>query len=194
MAITTTGQAGGAGTAGVARITEYFDTASANLLAGGVPAGGTAGQILKKNTGTDYDTSWTSVNYNQTAALSPTGVSSSTAVMVGSNLVITPARSGVIQVSFYGEFRNSVATGFTSLHVRWGTGTPPANGAAVTGTTGGAFVGGHSSAVNEQVPFAITLLVGGQPIGTACWFDLDQATGGAGTSNIVTMTGSVIEI
>lgn len=55
------------------------DTGTVNSLAGpagqGVPAGGTAGQVLTKDSGTDYDTSWqdpSGANRNVVSALTST--------------------------------------------------------------------------------------------------------------------------
>lgn len=71
----------------------------------------------------------------------PTTTTSATLVMMGmgSTAQIIPATSGKVLVLITGMIRNSGAAGSeTDAQLYYGTGSPPANGAAFTGTSAGA--------------------------------------------------------
>jgi hypothetical protein len=59
-----------------------------------VPPGGTAGQVLSKNSGSDYDTKWSTVTGSGT--LTPATSSNLGGVKIGNNISVTP--DGVISV------------------------------------------------------------------------------------------------
>jgi hypothetical protein len=67
------------------------------------------------------------------------------------------------------------------LSGRYGTGTAPANAAAVSGTRWG--TGGSDASINSArsisapAPFSLTQVITGLTAGTAYWFDLTTSTG-----------------
>jgi hypothetical protein len=184
-----TAAVGGAGAQGCIKITEYFDSGSAAILAGGLPTGGTAAQVLLKNTGTNYDAVWTStlatVN-SATAGASPS-TSSTTGVMAGLAGSITPVRSGAIYLTVSGTGSNSTAAARFEIVPRYGTGTAPAPGAALTGTAVGATQSGTSSTAGAFSPFSSSAIVSGLTLGTPYWLDLQirAPSGTASFSNMV---------
>jgi hypothetical protein len=195
---------GGDGAPGVIRITEYFDSGSAAILAGGLPTGGTAGQSLIKNTGTNYDASWVndlSITVYQGVNQAPTGTTSTTGVMCGlgtatyGSTVITPARSGKIFASMQGSLSNSVAGGRTIISLKYGTGTPPVNGAAPTGTSIGGSTNFHPYAANIYGPFAVSAIITGLTLGVPIWVDLmQQSYTGGGTGTVAGVTACAYEL
>ena len=123
----------------------------------------------------------------------PSGVGS-TAVMLGlgSTCHITPTYDGRITVTFDGSLSNSAsASGTMSTLLRYGTGTAPVNGAAVTGTSVGAAQATNVTAIGNFVPFSITRTITGLTQGTAYWLDLSySASAGTGTMTDVNCSGS----
>jgi hypothetical protein len=179
---------GATGAAGFVQPTFANLSGTVTATQGGLPTGGSAGQVLKKNTGTNYDASWAndlSIATLQSGALSPAGTTDTTGKMAGLNQQITPARSGKIFVTFSGSINNSAASGSAVASIRWGTGTPPINGAALTGTSVGASAQRTGSyAANQVAPFSLSAVITGLTLGTAVWLDLQQS-GTTGTANVV---------
>ena len=111
----------------------------------------------------------------------PTGTASTTLVMLGcgSTCTYTPASSGLVLVSVtaYG-YCTTASTGI-EVGGRYGTGTAPANGVAVSGTRFGASAESYvrpSAATNtNSEAIAFTDIITLTP-GTAYWFDLAFAT------------------
>lgn len=111
-------------------------------------------------------------NFTMTTVFTPANAS---AVMggFGSSWALTPTTTGKVRITLSG---NSGATA-TPLLLRYGTGTAPVNGAAVTGT---------SIPANEIVPgnaafWSVTVEVTGLTLTTAYWFDI-SARGATGTN------------
>jgi hypothetical protein len=156
----------------------------------GLPTGGTANQILSKNSGTNYDASWTTVSTAnlQTSALSPAGTTSGTGVMAGLGAlgaVFTPVKSGTIFVTVSGSLNNNTATGGATVQIRYGTGTAPANGAALTGTVAGqaAQRTGAGWGANQVCPYNLCVIITGLSLGVPIWIDCSQAILSTGTMN-----------
>jgi hypothetical protein len=117
------------------------------------------------------------------AIADPAGTTSSTYVMMGLGLSITPRMTGTVKLLITGLYSNT-GTGNDNFTVgKYGTGTAPANGAAAAGT---------SMTTNEKrlsTPTATYLSdftyyaeVSGLTLGTTYWFDLAQhVQGGTGT-------------
>jgi hypothetical protein len=199
---TTTGTTGGAGASGVIKITEFFDSGSAAILAGGLPTGGSAGQVLSKNSGTNYDASW--VNDLGLATLQ-TGLSgslttaSTSSVMMGlgtggNAAVITPVRSGKIFVSVNGRLGQSTVNAIAQGQLRYGTGTPPAYGAAGIGTTIGGVFQLNQPIVNGNTPFAATGMITGLVLGTQIWLDLGLLASGGGSASVASVAFAAYEL
>lgn len=109
----------------------------------------------------------------------PASTVSTTLVMMGlgSSWAITPASSGKVLVNVTGGVTTATAVVNFFYTGRFGTGTAPLNGAAVSGTRFGAVEDAISaaSAAGVYLPFAFTALVTLTP-GTAYWFDLALST------------------
>jgi hypothetical protein len=114
----------------------------------------------------------------------PASTTSTTGVMMGlgSSCHMTPAFSGRVKVEFLGIAVSSIGN-TTTLTVRYGTGTAPSNGGAVTGTQIGSIlqIAGQSGA-SLAPPFANGGVITGLTAGTAYWFDLELSTSSASTS------------
>ena len=120
----------------------------------------------------------------------PTATTSLTDVMMGLAFQITPILTGRLAVSIAGAVSNSTAMDGADVLLKYGSGTPPSNGDAATGTNvthaqPGVVNNANSAAIT--VPFSITGIVTGLSLGTTYWFDaaIKAVTGGqANISNI----------
>ena len=165
--------------------------------AGAVPPAGTTGQHLMKNTGTDYDVSWTTPIYAvaQTALTTPTGTASTSGVMAGLAASITPTASGKILITVAGSMANNTVNSGGNLSIAWGTGTAPVNGAAPAGTGVGAIAQRQGSwPVGLTVPFSVSGIITGRTIGTPVWIDLYLTATGTGTFNVQQVAVTAVEI
>jgi len=127
----------------------------------------------------------------------PTGTTSSVGVMmgVGSSCKLTPVYSGRVKIEFYGQQYNSTAADASLSSIRWGTGTPPSNGAALSGTQ----VGG-SIAITQPAGsggFGLSLanggIITGLTPGTAYWFDIGLTASGGGTATVANLSCNAME-
>jgi hypothetical protein len=112
---------------------------------------------------------------------------------LGSTLNITPLLSGKIQFTIkYLPSAVGTFSGTNSFRVAYGTGTPPANAAAATGSVvGGTDLGGGAVAVGSTpAPIVRNVIVTGLTLGTAYWFDIQ----GSKNSGFTSMGMSSIEV
>jgi len=134
----------------------------------------------------------------QSTPANPTGTTNTAAqVMMGLGGVITPGASGRVLFMISGDGFNSNAVGNGYIvQLRYGTGTAPANGAAVTGTA----VGGSVKAVTavtssvQDIPFALQSMVTGLSVGTTYWYDVGLEAIGGGTANIENLSLTAAEM
>ena len=112
------------------------DTGATGATGPGLPIGGTTGQVIRKKSGTDYDTEWKAMASLQQANQAPAAITGTSAKMFGLAAQITPTFNGKLLVTFSaGTFACGVVAGAISqANMRYGTGTPPVNGAVITGT------------------------------------------------------------
>jgi hypothetical protein len=160
---------------------------TATTAQGGLAAGGSAAQVLSKNSATDYDASWATLSgaLLQTTGVTPSGTTSTIGVMVGLAGAFTPLRTGILLISITGAMYNTLASGATTIQIRYGTGTAPANGAALTGTGVGSQVVGKTQGAADYKPFNAISLVTGLTKNQAIWIDLSQKTDNAsGTAGL----------
>jgi hypothetical protein len=129
----------------------------------------------------------------------PTGTTSVTLVMMGlgGTFAYTPAGSGNVLVTVTGQLYMTTAVVYAVLGCRYGTGTAPVNGAAVTGTRFGSSADTNVRApvVGSTTPagFAFTALLALTPA-TAHWFDLALATSNAADqANVVNISMTFAE-
>jgi hypothetical protein len=125
------------------------------------------------------------------------GTTSTAGVMAGYGIVVQPNVTGVFLAIFTGQFSNSVSGDGTYAQVCWGTGTPPANGAAPAGTPipqGVYMLHIPASSGQVQAPFSVTGLITGLAPGTNYWLDLLQAAMTGGTAQLTGVSWTVVEI
>jgi hypothetical protein len=203
------------GVTGVLPVANGGTGSSTALVAGGVkyaastiaeattPAG-TAGQILVSG-GTGAPT-WISVlpianggtgnsgnnrAFLQAAPADPTPRTGSVMVGLGSTLSLTPTQSGVILLILSGNYANSSNSQIASVQFRYGTGTPPANGAANIGTLVG--TSSRIQSVTATTSFTSVVIVSGLTVGTSYWFDVGQTTAGSNTVTFSGLSASFLE-
>jgi hypothetical protein len=123
----------------------------------------------------------------------PTGTTSTTFVMQGLDGTITPKDAGVIKVDMAGDITNS-STGGSIVQLAYGTGTPPSNGAAATGTSIGNPVQISPDVASNLVPFSCSGIITGLTPGTAYWIDAQLKTVTSGTATINNLSLTAFEI
>jgi hypothetical protein len=109
---------------------------------------------------------------------------------------ITPASSGNVLVLFAGMVLNSTAVGDgVTIFGRYGTGTPPANGATsglgIQWSIEQHFV---ASTTAGQQGFSLNSVVSGLTLGTQVWFDITLTAVGAGGSTVKDVQYTLIEL
>lgn len=124
----------------------------------------------------------------------PTGTTSTTGVMMGLAGAITPKVSGTVKIWIVGDGNNSGVGDDFRVQIRYGTGSAPANAAALTGTTLGGLVRGQSSAGLELLPFALLGQVSGLTVATAYWVDVGLRSGSGGTATIANISMLLEEV
>lgn len=123
------------------------------------------------------------------AVLNPTGTTNTTGLMMGMAGAITPRVTGSIMITICGDITNSTAASGSNVQIRYGTGTAPANAAALTGTTLGGLVKFIASpTTTSKSPFSLTAYLTGATVGTALWIDVGLAAVTSGTATIADVT------
>lgn len=124
----------------------------------------------------------------------PTGTTSATAVMMGLAGTITPTTGIRAHFAAMGQMANSVISDGATVQLRYGTGTAPTNGAAVTGTQVGAAQTMTSLVAAMRSGFSIGGSVSGLAPGTAYWFDIAILAVTAGTATVTGVTLDAYEM
>jgi hypothetical protein len=146
---------------------------------------------------------WLAPASYQAQPSNPTAPASTSAyTMQGLAGSITPVTSGKILVMISGTVANSSTTAKTGIkyQLSYGTGSAPANAAALTGTQVGnpqswTNPSTASAAADVAVPFSIHAVISGLTIGTAYWIDLAaEAVTTASTGSLTNISISVIEL
>ena len=130
----------------------------------------------------------------------PNTTTSITGVMMGLSASITPTFSGKILIIISGDIDNSVGdTNGSEVQIRTGTGTPPINGAILTGSAQGGLVkmtvntsGGGTSV--PRLPFSLNAIQSGLTLNTAVWIDISLSSIVGGTSRVRDISMSIIEL
>jgi hypothetical protein len=124
----------------------------------------------------------------------PAGTTNLTPVMIGlgvTNCIITATRGGRFLFMISGNIGNSINGDGFQYQLYYGSGPPPANGAAITGTAV------NSVALDQTggfaVPFAVQGVVINLVVGTTYWFDLALGATAGGTASVTNLTCSAIE-
>ena len=127
----------------------------------------------------------------------PGTTSSTSPIMAGLGAVwtLTPKFSGIFEVTLDGSIFSTVATDGTAVAIAYGTGAPPSNGNAQTGTIIGSNVVGQIVTASGQTPFAMTRNTSSPiAIGTPVWFDAQFYAVTGGTAGILNLTIRAKEI
>jgi len=131
---------------------------------------------------------------SQKTPADPTTTSSTVGVMMGLSASITPVLTGKIMIIISGDMDNDTNSRGTRVQIRTGTGTPPINGAALTGTTQGGLVTLDQSSPNLRVPFSLNAIVNSLTLNTAVWIDISLASITSGISRVRDISISVVEL
>jgi hypothetical protein len=127
---------------------------------------------------------------------SPGGTVSATLVMmgVGSTCALTPQGTGQVLINVTGSMQQATAGSNNTIGGRYGTGTAPTNGTAVTGTRFGAATDPNVRPATAAAgyPFAFTDLLSLTP-GTAYWFDLAVLSGNANSVTLTQISMTIVE-
>jgi len=177
-------------------VTGSGTTAIAVTVPGAMPAGGTAGQVLAKNSATNFDASWVSLASLQTSPFNGANFSS-TGVMYGTARpanVITPVKTGKLLVTVFGRGWNSTAGSGAQVTIYYGTGTPPLAGNTIVGTSTNASAAFQNSSASNRCAFSVTALLTGLAIGTQIWIDLAAIVLISGTGTLEGVTIVAVEI
>jgi len=125
------------------------------------------------------------LNYVDSKPSNPTGTTNTTGLMMGLAVAFTPTRSGIIVVQVEGQMTNQTVSDGAKTTLYYGTGTAPANAAAITGTAAGqpSQIDAVPTAAKKW-PFGITTIISGLTLNTAIWLDLALAAITGGTANL----------
>lgn len=128
----------------------------------------------------------------------PTGTVSATLVMMGTGTTckITPGSGGKVQVMISGQVAvATTANVVVTWGPRFGTGTAPVNGAAVTGTRWGAAADytTQTATAGVKVPFCFVDLLTLTPA-TAYWFDIAIGVASANSGTVTSLSFVAEEI
>lgn len=157
--------------------------------------------IWKSSTNTDvlkYRNNANTTTYNILSTLGavttstpadPTGTTSTTAKMMGLAGSITPATSTRVFMTICGQMSNSLINDGSTVQLRYGIGTAPANAATLTGTQLGASQTFTALVAAQRDGYCISGIATGLTIGTAYWMDIALNANTAGTA---TITGNTI--
>jgi len=116
--------------------------------------------------------------------LAPATTASTTQVMAGLGVQITPTSSGILDVRICMNTRNNTASDGVFARIRYSTGTPPVNGAAQVGTgVGTGMQSVNGTGAMPTVPMTLIGTIAGLIPGTTYWIDLSYSalTGGIAT-------------
>lgn len=149
--------------------------------------------ITKKLDGTG---AYTVAALSQSSPSDPTGTTDTTGKMMGLAGSFTPTSTGRALIVISGDIANGSVNDGAQVQIRYGTGSAPANAAALTGTTAGGVVkyNGASNTAAIKFPFALNAIVTGLTVNTAYWIDIGLAAITAGTASIKDISISVVEV
>lgn len=126
----------------------------------------------------------------------PTGTSDSTGVMMGIAVLYTPTATGRVLVVLSGDMGTSSGSGAAGpqlMQLRYGTGTPPANDDALTGTAVGAKPFSSIDHGGGSTPFSVQATIPNLVVDTEYWFDFGLREQGLGTGSARNLSISIME-
>lgn len=138
------------------------------------------------------------LNSYQTTPSDPSTTTSGTGVMMGLAGTITPTKSGKLLILVSGDTDNNTLGAGTLVQIRYGTGTAPSNGAALTGTAVGGLVRNTNPNLLGLLPgvssFSLNAAPSGLTLGTAYWIDISLARVTSGTARARDISISLAEL
>jgi hypothetical protein len=114
--------------------------------------------------------------------------------MAGLAVTYTPSTTGRIIILVSLNMVNNTSGDGTQAQIRYGTGTAPANGAALTGTAVGSLLKSRASAASANTPATLVALVTGLAVGTQVWIDVSQAAITGGTASLTGIYILIMEL
>jgi hypothetical protein len=139
-----------------------------------------------------HDINYVDVTVEAGATAGTTSATGVHAGFGGLGATLTPRHSGVVQITFKGNFYNNTASGAVTVLTRYGTGTAPTHGAAPTGTQIGVAQASSAQAANGVTAFTQVAIVTGLTVGTAYWFDCVYARVSAATTAFLYIVDAII--
>jgi hypothetical protein len=95
----------------------------------------------------------------------------------------------------FGQISNSANSQTAVAVLKFGTGTPPVNGAAATGTSVvQQSVSNNGSSGGLFFPVSMSAIIPTLTPGTTYWLDLDVLSLSAGTSTVLNITATAFEL
>lgn len=158
-------------------------------------AQGAAGTTISNNgSGVLSWVSFSDSNTAQSTPSNPTGTTDLTGKMMGLAGAITPTSTGKVLIIISGTSSNNTILDGSSMQIRTGTGSAPANGDALTGTAQGGKVRSNTAVGGELMPFSVNAIVSSLTLNTAIWIDIGLAAITGGTASIADVSISVHEL
>jgi hypothetical protein len=130
--------------------------------------------------------------YADTVVANPAGTTSAAFVMMGLNVSLTAVVASAATICLDGQITNSSNNSVTEAVICYGTGMPPANGAAQAGTIASQPARYKATAGGDYVPFSLTCLVEGLVSGTTYWMDAAVRAPSGGTASITDLDFTVV--
>lgn len=131
---------------------------------------------------------------SQSTPADPTGTTNTTGLMMGLAGSVTPVTTGRILILVSGDISSTLTGDGAKFQIRYGTGSAPANAAALTGTAVGGLVNMLAAANNQRVPFSLQAIVTGLTLTTALWIDIGLAAVTGGTAAAKNISITTVEI
>lgn len=175
---------------GTGTVTEQKNTAGAGLTTSGT----CDNTSTNASTPCQYALALNSATLDFSTA-NPTGTASTTGVMMGlgTSCTITPVYSGRVHVTFDADMSTGSSNSTTThAQIKFGTGTPPSNGASPVGSNVSSQADAWISATSSQFAFSRSANLTGLTPGVAIWIDADF-WGNAGTNSLTNIHCSAME-
>lgn len=132
---------------------------------------------------------------SQATPANPATTTDMTGVMMGLHGAITPTATGKVLMIVSGTIFNSTLIGDGAVAgLRYGTGTAPANGDALTGTAVGGATVYVASTTAGSGGFSLNAVVTGLVATTPYWIDVALAAQTGGSAGISAVSISTIEL
>lgn len=132
--------------------------------------------------------------FAQSSVLNPTGTTSTTDFMMGAALAYTPTGSGNILINGFGYIDFSAPDQIGRIQIRYGTGTAPSNGDALTGAAVGGLINIRATSWGGPFAWSLNPIAAGLAVGTAYWFDVSLSSTEATICTIKNVTLNVVEL